>query len=279
MKIDWRPDPEDLLAALVEFVLTTLFFWVVFSLVRWGIGTMPAGAGATELRVRVVVVSMLVGLVIVGFATSRPGRFSGAHMNPAITLGLYAFGTFPGRRVAPYLLAQSAGSIAAAALTWLAWGPAAASSVVQPAAGWTGTPVFAAEAGTLAVILATMCWLSARRPAWTWPGPWIVGGLFGVQGALLGTVTGGSANPMRQLGPAVFTGQFHLLAAYLIAPIAGAMLAGLVAGLLRGPRPVSAPAAPLEWAGDRRVADHRRPSPAGAQSTTGRVLVTPEPRR
>jgi glycerol uptake facilitator-like aquaporin len=228
MKIDWRPAREDLRAALVEFVLTTFFFWAVFSLVRWGIGAMADGGSVTELRVRVVVVSMAVGLVIVGFATSRPGRFTGCHMNPAITVGLYAFGTFPGRRVVPYLVAQSAGSVAAAALTWLAWGSAASSSVVQPASGWSGPWVFAAEAATLAVIVATMCWMSARRPAWTWHGPWIVGMQFGVQGALLGTFTGGSANPMRQLGPAVFAGEPRLLAVYLLAPIAGALVAGAV---------------------------------------------------
>ncbi|GAA0556630.1 hypothetical protein GCM10010172_44470 [Paractinoplanes ferrugineus] len=232
MKIDRRRTGADLQAALVEFVLTTFFFWTVFSLVRWGIA-------ADHQRLRVVVVSMLVGLVIVGFARSRPGRFTGCHMNPAITVGLYAFGTFPGRRVLPYLVAQSAGSLAAAALTWLAWGPAAASSVVQPGAGWGGPAVFVAEAATLAVIVTTMCWMSARRPAWTWPGPWIVGMQFGVQGALLGTLTGGSANPLRQFGPAVLAGQFHLLAVYLLAPIAGALLAGVLA---RRGRPVRPPA-------------------------------------
>ncbi|MEU4241284.1 aquaporin [Actinoplanes sp. NPDC026619] len=233
MKIDWRPTRGDMRAALVEFVLTTLFFAAVFGLVRWGIGAMAAGGSAAELRVRVVVVSMVVGLVIVGFATSRAGRFSGAHMNPAITLGLYAFGSFPGRRVVPYLVAQSAGSVAAAGITWLAWGRAATTSVVQPAAGWGGAAVFVAEAATLAVIVATMCWLTANRPAWRWPGPWIVGGLFGVQGAVLGTFTGGSANPMRQLGPALFAGQFHLLAVYLLAPIVGAMIAGWVSWRLQ----------------------------------------------
>jgi glycerol uptake facilitator-like aquaporin len=254
-----RPAAEDVRSALVEFGLTTTFMAVVFGLVRWGIGTMAPGATAAELRVRVVVVSMLVGLVIVGFAASPPGRFSGAHMNPAITLGLYAFGAVPARRVLPYLAAQSAGSIAAALVTRLVWGPAVDGSavrwaVVQPAHGWTGPAVAVVEAATLAVIVAVMCLVKDRRDAWP-PLVWIVGGLFGVQGAVFGTLTGGSANPARQLGPAVFSGQVHLLAAYLIAPVAGAIVAGWAAyrfgtgrrraGLEGAVPPVPAPAVSL----------------------------------
>jgi glycerol uptake facilitator-like aquaporin len=243
-----RPTRTDGRAALVEFGLTTAFMTVVFSLVRWGIGPIAAGATVTELRIRVMVVSALVGLVIVGFATSPPGRFSGAHMNPAITLGLFAFGSVPARRVLPYLAAQSAGSIAAAMITGLVWGPAVSErsvrwAVVQPGPGWTGSSVTVAEAATLAIIVGVMCAVTSRRPAW--PLIWIVGGLFGLQGAVLGTLTGGSANPVRQLGPALFSGEVRLLAAYILAPMIGGTLAGWTAGRLRTglrPRDVGRPA-------------------------------------
>ncbi|MEU4215641.1 aquaporin [Actinoplanes sp. NPDC026623] len=161
-------------------------------------------------------------------------------MNPAITLGLFAAGTVPARRVVPYLTAQAAGSIAAAAITRLMWGPAVSGpavrwSVVQPGPGWTGTSVAVAGAATLAVVVATMCWVTAHRPAWHLA--WIVGGMFGLQGAALGTLTGGSANPVRQLGPALFSGEARLLAVYLIAPVVGGMLAGWTArGFRAGPR-------------------------------------------
>ncbi|MFD0516511.1 aquaporin [Paractinoplanes durhamensis] len=148
----------------------------------------------------------------------EPGDHRGAvHLRP-----------HPGRRVLPYLVAQIAGSIAAAAVAGLVWGSAMAASptryaVVQPRTGTSGTMVALAEAAVLAIIVAAICWVPDHRPSW--PMPWIVGMMFGVQGALLGTLTGGSANPARQLGPALFAGQTHVLAAYLIAPVAGAALA------------------------------------------------------
>jgi glycerol uptake facilitator-like aquaporin len=231
-----RPTAADLRATIVEFGLTASFMTTVFGLVRWGIGTMAPAATADELRIRVAVVSVLVGLVIVGFAVSPPGRFSGAHMNPAITLGLFTSGSVPARRVLPYLTAQATGSLTAAALTRLIWGPAVSArpvrwAAVQPGPGWNGASVALAEAATLAVIVAVMCWVSATWPAW--PLAWIVGGLFGLQGAILGTLTGGSANPARQLGPALFSGEFHLLAVYLFAPVVGGVLGGWATSLLQ----------------------------------------------
>ncbi|MFF5289452.1 MIP/aquaporin family protein [Paractinoplanes globisporus] len=225
-----RPDREDMGMALGELGLTTAFMFAVFTLVRWGWGTMGAGAAPAERWVRCAIVSMLVGLVIVGFVVSRPGRWTGAHMNPAITVAMFSYGRTPARRVLPYLAAQTAGSIAATILARLAWGRAMSDhttrwAVVQPAPGRGGTSVAVVEAASLAIIVAVMCWVLEHRPAW--PLPWIVGLLFGLQGAIFGTFTGGSANPARQLGPALFSGQTHLLAAYLIAPVVGGALSAL----------------------------------------------------
>ena len=229
---EWRVGSEDVRTALVEFGLTTAFMFALFSLVRWGVGTMPPGAAPWEVHLRVTVVSMTVGLVIVGFVVSRPGRYSGAHMNPAITLALYAFGTTPARRVVPYLAAQGAGSIVAAALNRAVWGETVSNgptrwAVVLPGRGWTWPGVALVEAAVLALIVGVMCWTTVRRPAW--PLAWIVGTMFGLQGSVLGTLSGGSANPARQLGPALFSGQIRLLAVYLLAPAVGGMAAGWVA--------------------------------------------------
>jgi glycerol uptake facilitator-like aquaporin len=235
---------REIRTAAVEFGLTATFMVTVFTIVRWVIGSMPAVASGAEIRLRVAVASILVGFVIVGFVGSAPGRFSGAHMNPAITLGLYAFGSVPARRVLPYLVAQTGGSIAAAAVARIVWGPRFSEgptrwAVVQPAAGWTSVAVAIAEAVTLMVIVGVMCSMAGRlpKPRLTW----IVGGLFALQGAVLGPLAGGSANPARQLGPALLSGESQLLGVYLLAPVAGGMLAGCLARHVRtAARPVDA---------------------------------------
>jgi glycerol uptake facilitator-like aquaporin len=281
-----RPTAADVRAAGVEFGMTTAFMATVFSLVSWGIGTMPPSASANELRFRVAAVSVLVGLIIVGFAASPPGRFSGAHMNPAITLGVFAAGLLPARRVLPYLAAQTAGSIAAAALLRIVWGAGVSEepvrwAVVRPGPGWSGASVAAAESVTLLVIVGVMCWLTACRPKW--PAAWIVGGLFGLQGALLGTLAGGSANPARQLGPALFAGEFRLLAVYLAAPVAGGVLAGWAAHRIRQTHAVRRARPRCAPAGQRGPGDRRRhrpvaapvPRPAGSALDGRQELVRP----
>jgi len=67
-------------------------------------------------------------------------------------------------------------------------------------------------------VFLSVPWLAPRVP-------WLVGGLIGAAIAGLGTITGGSVNPAREFGPAVAAGQFGFLATYLLAPLAGAVVA------------------------------------------------------
>ena len=215
-----------------ELLLTTVLMAVVVGLVRWGIGTMNLEGDTVGPVPRVAVVGGLSGVFIAVLILSRPGRFSGAHVNPAITVSLWAFGIVPGRRVVPYLAAQAAGSVLGTAVGVALWGQAAreaptAYAVIQPAAGWSEPIVFAVEAATMAVIVGVMCWVLRRRPGW--PLPWVIGAMIGVQAAVFGTVTGGVANPARQLGPALLSGQTHVLVTYLVAPIVGGVAAAIVA--------------------------------------------------
>ncbi|GIF16681.1 aquaporin [Actinoplanes teichomyceticus] len=227
-----RPTPADLRMALGECGLTTAFMFTVSTLVRWGAGPAHPGGPTAGSWLRGLVVSTLVGLTIVGFVLSRPGRWTGAQMNPAITLALLVFGRMPARRVLPYVVAQMAASVAATVLARAVWGPALSDApvrwtVIRPAAGIGGTVVAVVEAAVLAVIIAVLCRALRRAPRV--PLPWLMGLMFGLQGALLGQLTGGSANPARQFGPALLSGQTHLLGVYLLAPVAGAVLAAAVA--------------------------------------------------
>jgi glycerol uptake facilitator-like aquaporin len=216
-----------------EAVLTAALLFGVATVVRWVIGVSPISRALPGIHLELLVVGFAVGLLLAGLILSPLGKASGGHLNPAISLAMWRFGVFPGRGVLPYWAAQLAGSLLGVLLARAAWGPALARppvlySALRPAPGWSNAALFPAETASMAVIVLLVgVFLSVRRLA---PRvPWLVGGLIGSAIAGLGTVTGGSVNPARQFGPAVFAGQFGFLATYLLAPLAGA---GLAAWLL-----------------------------------------------
>src|ERR1700731_4147019 len=150
-------------------------------------------------------------------------------MNPAISLAMWRFGVFPGVGVVPYIVAQLLGSVLGGVVAHAVWGPVVAQppvayAVLQPGPGWSSMSLFAAETLSMAVIvfLVRVCLAVPRLAPFV---PWIVGGVIGLAIAMLGTSTGGSVNPARQFGPAALSGQTRFLCVYLLAPMAGAMLA------------------------------------------------------
>jgi glycerol uptake facilitator protein/aquaporin Z len=158
-------------------------------------------------------------------------------MNPAITVAMWRYGTFPGEGVPYYLVAQLSGSILGVAVGRLVWGrviahPPTEFAVLQPAQGWGFGSLFVVETLTMATIVLIVGLLLADR-RFAALVPFAVGLLIGGTIAGLGTVTGGSVNPARQFGPAVLSGQTRLLAAYLLAPIVGALLAPVVRARLQ----------------------------------------------
>jgi glycerol uptake facilitator-like aquaporin len=104
--------------------------------------------------------------------------------------------------------------------------------VLRPAPGWTNGTLYPVEGASMAVIVLFVgLFLSARRL--TRFVPWLVGALIATAIVGLGAVTGGSVNPARQFGPAVFAGQFGFLVGYLIAPLTGAAVAASLIGVFR----------------------------------------------
>ena len=106
-----------------EFVLTTVLLFLAVTGVRW-----LRDPGSTlciaDLDVALAVIGVLTGTIVTALIFTPPGRRSGGHMNPAVTVALWRMDVFPGRSVLPYVLAQLAGSAAGTALGRLAWGRA-----------------------------------------------------------------------------------------------------------------------------------------------------------
>lgn len=156
----------------------------------------------------------------VALAVYAVGGYSGAHINPAVTIALAVNGSFPWNDVAGYILAQLLGAFVGATLVWIHYLPhwkETENHELKLAAFSTGpairsiVPNFISEfIGTMALILGLL-FIGANKFA-EGLNPLVVGALITTIGFSLGGTTGFAINPARDLGPRL---------AHFILPIAG----------------------------------------------------------
>lgn len=221
-------------SAAVEFALTGGVLFVVVSAVRW-VMTSPCSRVLPEANLQFTVVALIIGAALALALSSPWGRYSGGHLNPAVTLGLWLTGAINGRRVLPYVAAQLTGSVSGTGLARLVWGPVVgdrmAYAAVKPDPVWPVAAVFVAEAAATAATL-TVTLVLMSRPTWRRWIPLARSTAVAAVIVILGAMTGGSANPARQFGPAVWAHHsvyWSPLWIYLVAPLAGAALTAGVA--------------------------------------------------
>ncbi|HEV7708644.1 MAG TPA: MIP/aquaporin family protein [Asanoa sp.] len=231
--------------ALDEFALTTVLLFLAVTVVRW-LRHPASPLFVPNLYVALTVVGVLSGAILTALIFTPPGRRSGGHMNPAVTITVWLVGVFPGRSVLPYVVAQLAGSVAGTALARLVWGPAVTHPLVDFAAirrapNWDPWSVFVAELGTMAVLIVIVGLLLGRR-RYARLLPFVIGLYIALTITFLGPRSGGSINPARQLGPAALAGATTDLWIYLVAPMLGAVIGAAVNRLLfrefQVPRPI-----------------------------------------
>ena len=112
--------------SLLELFLTFLMLFGVVSIVRWVIGPSPISRMIPEIHAELLIVGVAVAILIAGLIMSPPGRMTGGHMNPAISLAMWRFGVFPGVGVVPYIIAQLLGSVLGGVAARVVWGPVVA---------------------------------------------------------------------------------------------------------------------------------------------------------
>ena len=96
----------------------TAEFLGTFWLVLGGCGSAALSAAFPEVGIGLLGVSLAFGLTVLSIAYSL-GHISGAHLNPAVSIGLWAGGRFPGKELFPYIAAQIFGGIAGAFVLYL----------------------------------------------------------------------------------------------------------------------------------------------------------------
>jgi aquaporin Z len=209
-------------------------FWLVFG----GCGSAVLAATFPAVGIGLLGVALAFGLTLLTMAFAI-GHISGCHLNPAVTLGLWACKRIPGKDVVPYIIAQVLGGIAAAAVLWLiASGRAGFSLSSGLAANGYGAHSpgkYSLLSGLVAEIVMTFMFLmvilgstDTRAPKGL--APIAIGLCLTLIHLVIIPVTNTSVNPARSTGPAVFVGGWALEQLWLfwVAPIAGAIAAGFV---------------------------------------------------
>lgn len=201
-----------------------------FALVLIGTGAGVLGIGG------LVGVALAYGFVVVGFAYAY-GHFSGTHINPAVTLGVWAAGKIDSSRALAYIVVQCLGAVLAAfTLAWILGGTGTGlgrTTLAQGLQAGGQTITITPAVGVVLEAILTFFLVNAVMNAGISGKATVPGGLaigLTLIGCILmgGPLTGASLNPARSLGPAVATGDFSDFWVYLAGPILGGVLAGLL---------------------------------------------------
>jgi aquaporin TIP len=221
---DWAP------ALVAEAIGTFLFFFIAA-----GAALVATGDPAAAL----LIVALAHGVVLAVLVSSL-GAVSGAHFNPAVTLGLWVAGKIDVARGAAYFVAQLIGGAAAG------FALAAFFGDVGPAVPALGEGVDAMEGIALEAIMTAVLLLAVFGTAVDARGP-AIGGLaigLAVAADILfgGPLTGAAMNPARWFGPAVAAGAFDNWFVWWIGPFLGAVVVALLYRFLfESPAPEVAP--------------------------------------
>lgn len=187
-----------------------------------------AGPPLRSLPWRVILVAVVAGLTVVAVAVSALGRRSGAHLNPALTLGLWLQRVVSAADLAGYCVAQLAGGVLGIGLARL-WGP----TIAQPPVDWArirpapGIPPPAAAglecAATLIQLGVVFLMLTSHRHhRWT---PAVAAALLTATIIVLAPLSGAGNNPVRALAPDVLANIYPAVWIYIAGPLLGAALA------------------------------------------------------
>ena len=214
-------------------------FWLVLG----GCGSAVLAAGFPEVGIGLLGVSLAFGLTVLTMAYAI-GHISGCHLNPAVSIGLYAGGRFPASELLPYIIAQVVGGIIAGGVLYvIASGQVGfdvvASGFAANGFGEHSPGKYSLIAALVTEVVMTMMFLivilgatDKRAPAGF--APIAIGSCLTLIHLISIPVTNTSVNPARSTGVAVFVGDWATSQLWLfwIAPIVGAVLGAIAYKLI-----------------------------------------------
>jgi aquaporin Z len=213
-------------------------FFGTFWLVLGGCGSAVLAAGFPKVGIGLLGVSLAFGLTVLTMAFAI-GHISGCHLNPAVSVGLWAGGRFPANQLLPYIIAQVLGAVVAGGVLFLI---ASGKTDFSLAGGFASNGYGAHSPGGYSLLAAlvtevvmTMMFLliilgSTDKRAPQGFAPIAIGLGLTLIHLISIPVTNTSVNPARSTGVAVFVGDWALAQLWLfwVAPIVGALLGAVI---------------------------------------------------
>jgi aquaporin Z len=167
-------------------------------------------------------ICMVFGLVVMAMVYAT-GNISGAHLNPAVTLGFVFAGRLNASQVLPYLASQLLGAVAAASVLWLMFPEHPTLGATLPAVGLVSA--FTMEVLLSFILMFVILNVSTGHMEKGIMAGVAVGGTVALNAMFGGPLTGASMNPARSIGPALLSQNLDTLWIYLSAPVVGTFLA------------------------------------------------------
>lgn len=219
---------------LAEFIGT---FWLVLG----GCGSAVLAAAFPEVGIGLVGVALAFGLTVLTIAYSL-GHISGAHLNPAVTIGLWAGGRFSGNSILPYIISQILGGIAAATVLYIIatgngsdiGGFAANGYGEHSPGGYSLTAAIVSEFVMTFMFLIVILGSTDEKAPQGFAGL-AIGLALTLIHLISIPVTNTSVNPARSISQALFVGDWALaqLWVFILIPVLGAIAAGVVYKFLK----------------------------------------------
>ncbi len=176
-------------------------------------------------------ISMVFGLIVMAMIYSI-GNISGAHINPAVTLGFFFAGRIQKKEILPYILSQFIGAILASGLLKLLFNSHESLGTALPSGGIINAFVF--EIVLSFFLMFVILNVSTGHMEKGIMAGVAIGGTVALEALMGGPVSGASMNPARSLGPALLSGNLSTLWIYLTAPVIGTLLASPTCRMIQG---------------------------------------------